>query len=941
MRRFKQHRWTLVQTALASMIVAALGATIVAAAYDYDQEDQQGWQQQQYQNRQPSQSMQDQGSWQQQGQRSGMMQGRNQQIERQVANQLRQEGFGQEGQIMVLAVGNRVILLGTVPEQNQKQQIGQVTNQVPGVQQVDNRLQVSQGTGRMNDSQLQQRIQQQLRSQTSAGRNIQVQARNGRVTLNGQVNDWQEMADVLEAAFAAGAQNVTSQLSTAGQSQYGMGQDQRRGRQDTGQYGYDQQGAAPPDRRYGRGGQMYGEEYQQTDEDYQTDRGYYPPYGYTPGQEDQTQWQDRQRQQGRMQQDQQQWDQQQRGMRSQQRGRQPMSASDLTLAQRIAMQLQQQLRTDKTIHVMDPQAIYVHVSQGTVMLHGSVQDNNQRQQAEQIARSVRGVQNVRNQLQVAGQGGEFQTFGYVPGQMDQSRQQDRSRTDSQSQWDSSSRQGQSSTGADQSTDTFSSGSSADSQSQSYGQQSQTGQQQMSAADKQLAQQVQQQLQKQLPQANIHVMASQGTITLHGSVQDQNQKQQAEQAAKNISGVKDVQNQINVGDFPALGYIPGQDRQRQQMGRQPGGVSDAVLAHQIAMQLQQQLDTDQVVHVMDPQAIYIHVSQGTVTLHGSVQDQNQSQQAEQIIQNIRGVQNVQNELEVAGQQWQQQQMGQQTGQQPMGQQQMTASDRQLSQQVQQRLQQQLRQANINVMASQGTVTLQGSVQDQNQKQQAEQIARSIPGVQNVRNNITVGGEAGAYPPLGYIPGQEGQAQQQDTGTGISGDTQCIQIFKQGLTDQNLQSMAQNVYVTCREGKMALYGYVKSDDEKNQLEKMTKKIPGIKEVDNSLMVHKEGWKQKSDAEIQQDVESQLWWSPYVDSDKINVSVQNGTVTLSGRADDWDAMRAAVKNAFDGGAKRVRSQIQYGQTGTGDQGPGQRSGTSGSMEEHPSGIDTGSNR
>ena len=44
-----------------------------------------------------------------------MMQGRNQQIERQVANQLRQEGFGQEGQIMVLATGNRVILLGTVP----------------------------------------------------------------------------------------------------------------------------------------------------------------------------------------------------------------------------------------------------------------------------------------------------------------------------------------------------------------------------------------------------------------------------------------------------------------------------------------------------------------------------------------------------------------------------------------------------------------------------------------------------------------------------------------------------------------------------------------------------------------------------------------------------------------------------------------------------------
>ena len=239
MRRSKQHRWTLVQTALAAMIVVALGATLVAAAYDDDQYDQQSWQQQQSQDRQ-QRSMQDQGSWQQR-QQSGMMQGRNQQIERQVANQLRQEGFGQEGQIMVLATGNRVILLGTVPQQNQKQQIEEVANQVSGVQQVDNRLQVSEGTGRLNDQQLQQRIQQQLRSQTSAGQNIQVQVRNGRVMLSGQVNDWQEMADVLEAAFAAGAQNVTSQLSTTGQTQYGMGQ---------GQYGTGQYGTSQTDRGY-------------------------------------------------------------------------------------------------------------------------------------------------------------------------------------------------------------------------------------------------------------------------------------------------------------------------------------------------------------------------------------------------------------------------------------------------------------------------------------------------------------------------------------------------------------------------------------------------------------------------------------------------------------------------------------------------------------------
>ena len=295
--------------------------------------------------------------------------------------------------------------------------------------------------------------------------------------------------------------------------------------------------------------------------------------------------------------------------------------------------------------------------------------------------------------------------------------------------------------------------------------------------------------------------------------------------------------------------------------------------------------------------------------------------------------------------------------------MTSTDRQLSQQVQQRLQQQLPNANINVTASQGTVTLQGSVQEQQpdaaggadrqvdpgRPEHPEQPHRGRPGQLSTRLSAT-------------SPGRKDRRQQQDTGTGISGDAQCIQMFKQGLTDQNLQSMAQNVYVTCHEGKMALYGYVKSDDEKDQLEKVTKKVPGIKEVDNNLIARKEGWKQKSDSEIQEDVESQLWWSPYVDSDKINVSVQNGTVTLSGQADDWDAMRAAVKNAFDGGAKRVRSQIQYGQsgqrTGASDEGTttrqyrsrssgeeygssGQRSGTSEGEGDHPSGIDRSSDR
>jgi osmotically-inducible protein OsmY len=312
-------------------------------------------------------------------------------------------------------------------------------------------------------------------------------------------------------------------------------------------------------------------------------------------------------------------------------------------------------------------------------------------------------------------------------------------------------------------------------------------------------------------------------------------------------VQNIRNEITVadqGEYQVFGYVPGQQSGRQQQSSR----SDITTAHQIALQLQQQL-SDQVIHVMDPHAIYVMVTEGTVMLHGAAQDNNQKQQVERIVQNIQGVQDVRNELQVQGQQQfgqQQQQMDQR--QRQMGQQQMTASDRRLAQQIEQQIERQLPSANIMASVSQGTVTLQGSVQDQNQRQQAERVARSVQGVRNVRNNLSVGGQGAEYPPLGYVPGQDGQQQQgqmqqgqMQQDTGISGDTQCVQMLKQSLTDQNLQRMAEHVYVTCHQGTMALYGYVGSDEDKDRLEKLTESIPGINEVDSNLIVREEGAEQ----------------------------------------------------------------------------------------------------
>jgi hypothetical protein len=52
----------------------------------------------------------------------------------------------------------------------------------------------------------------------------------------------------------------------------------------------------------------------------------------------------------------------------------------------------------------------------------------------------------------------------------------------------------------------------------------------------------------------------------------------------------------------------------------------------------------------------------------------------------------------------------------------------------------------------------------------------------------------------------------------------------------------------------------------------------------------------------VKRELWWSPFVDSDDINVTVEKGAVTLTGKVDSWPEYQIAAENAFQGGATWV---------------------------------------
>jgi len=73
-----------------------------------------------------------------------------------------------------------------------------------------------------------------------------------------------------------------------------------------------------------------------------------------------------------------------------------------------------------------------------------------------------------------------------------------------------------------------------------------------------------------------------------------------------------------------------------------------------------------------------------------------------------------------------------------------------------------------------------------------------------------------------------------------------------------------------------------------------------------------RRRSDEEIREDVEETLFYDTWVDADRIEVTVEDGVVTLRGQLPSHDEVRYAVDDAWDvDGVRGVRSELQVGST------------------------------
>jgi len=189
-------------------------------------------------------------------------------------------------------------------------------------------------------------------------------------------------------------------------------------------------------------------------------------------------------------------------------------------------------------------------------------------------------------------------------------------------------------------------------------------------------------------------------------------------------------------------------------------------------------------------------------------------------------------------------------------------------------------NPEVMVNNGKVILIGVVDNLRAKRAAEQDARNVLGVWQVQNYLKV--RPDSIPPDDVLKNRV-----------------MLALLVNPWVDH------LNIEINAIDGWVYLSGYASSSFAKKEAEQAVEGVKGVSKVINNI-IYPDKWAWKADQEIREDVKSELFWSPFVDKDQVNVRVFNGVVTLNGTVETLSEQKAAEDNAYEGGAKKVINNL-----------------------------------
>jgi len=230
-----------------------------------------------------------------------------------------------------------------------------------------------------------------------------------------------------------------------------------------------------------------------------------------------------------------------------------------------------------------------------------------------------------------------------------------------------------------------------------------------------------------------------------------------------------------------------------------------------------------------------------------------------------------------------------------------SDAEIAQHIQTRLQRDpaVTADNLRVEVAEGVAVVRGEVPHLLEAERAMRLAEGVRGVTQVMTDIQVGVEEERRSDE-ELREDVLQALQEDAATG-----------------------RYDLEVTARDGRVTVAGSVASREELNLVRRVARDVEGVESVNHAITIgyalsgstqrgveqtteeepeQAESGEERSDEQIADDIRRRLEWDAYVDARRIEVSVENGEVTLSGNVISPAERTNAVYRAWVRGVEAV---------------------------------------